>query len=117
MLYADEHEAFPYTTIGTDEARQMIEQGVRVIDVRQPEEWLGGHIEQAKLVPINGIYSFGQALKKLNIPLEEEVIFVCRSGQRSATACEIALVAGLKKVYNLANGMNGWANRDYPLAF
>lgn len=117
MPYTHEDEAFPYQTIGTDEAKKLIEQGTRVIDVRQLEEWQSGHIAQATLVPLNGIYSFGQALKDLNLPAEEEVIFVCRSGQRSATASEIALVAGLKKVYNLANGMNGWISRDYPIAY
>ena len=117
MPYADENEAFPYVTIGTDEAKSMIEQGTRIIDVRQLDEWQSGHIAQATLVPINGIASFGQALKELNLPEDEEVIFVCRSGQRSASACEIALVAGLKKVYNLANGMNGWINRNYPITY
>lgn len=117
MSYEDENEAFPYTTIGTDEAKDMIERGVRVIDVRQPEEWQAGHIAEATLVPINGIYSFGHALQELNLPADEEVIFVCRSGQRSASASEIAMVAGLKKVYNLANGMNGWASRGYPMAY
>lgn len=117
MPYTDENEAFPYQTIGTDDARKLIEQGVRVIDVRQPEEWQTGHITEATLVPLNGIYTFGQALKDLNLPADEEVIFVCRSGQRSATASEIALVAGLNKVYNLANGMNGWINRNYPISY
>ncbi|HET8842161.1 MAG TPA: rhodanese-like domain-containing protein [Ktedonobacteraceae bacterium] len=114
MPYAEEDEAFPYTTIGTDEAKKMIEAGVRVIDVRQPEEWQSGHIVEATLVPINGIYDFGKALKELQLPPDEDIIFVCRSGQRSASACEIAMVAGLNKVYNLANGMLGWANRGYP---
>lgn len=115
MPYKDEDEAFPYITIGTDEAKSMIERGVRVIDVRQLEEWQTGHIAEATLVPINGIYAFGHALQELHLPAEDEVIFVCRSGQRSASASEIALLTGLKKVYNLANGMNGWANRGYPM--
>ena len=97
--------------------KTLIEQGTRVIDVRQPEEWRTGHIAEAALVPINGIYEFGKALKELNLPPDEPVIFVCRSGQRSASASEIALVAGLNKVYNLANGMNGWASRNYPMEF
>jgi len=117
MPYTNEDEAFPYQTIGTDEAKRLIEQGTRVIDVRQLEEWQSGHIAQATLVPLDGIYSFGHALQELNLPADEEVIFVCRSGQRSATASEIALVAGLKKVYNLANGMNGWLNRSYPITY
>ena len=115
MPYDDEEEAFPYTTIGTDDAKHMIEAGAHVIDVRQPDEWNRGHIPEAELVPLNGIYSFGKALKDLNLPEDEDVIFVCVMGQRSASASEIAMVAGLKKVYNLANGMHGWVARRYPI--
>jgi rhodanese-related sulfurtransferase len=111
----NEEEAFPYATIGTDEAKRMIEAGAQVVDVRQPDEWNRGHIAEADLVPLNGIYSFGKALKDLHLNENEDVIFVCASGQRSASASEIALVAGFKKVYNLANGMNGWVARRYPI--
>ena len=111
----DQEEAFPYITISTDDARRMIDAGVRVIDVRQPDEWDRGHIPDATLVPLNGIYSFAKALKDLAIPEDEEIIFTCAVGQRSATAAEIALAAGFKKVYNLANGMNGWVGRRYPI--
>lgn len=110
-----DEDDFPYKTIGTEEAKRMIEEGARVIDVRQPEEWNRGHIAEATLVPINGIYSFGKALKDMDIGEDEDVIFVCASGQRSASASEIALVAGLHKVYNLGNGMNGWMMRRYPV--
>ncbi|HZO71806.1 MAG TPA: rhodanese-like domain-containing protein [Ktedonobacteraceae bacterium] len=115
MAYDDADEALPYTTIGTDEAKHMIEAGARVIDVRQPEEWNRGHIAEATLVPLNGIYSFGKALQDLGLLADEDVIFVCAAGQRSASASEIALLTGLKKVYNLANGMNGWINRRYAI--
>jgi rhodanese-related sulfurtransferase len=111
----NQEEQLPYTTIGTDEAKRKIEAGARVIDVRRPDEWDRGHIAQAELVTISGIYSFGKALQDLHIAPDEEVIFVCASGQRSAMASEIALLAGLTKVYNLANGMNGWINRRYPI--
>ncbi len=112
---SDDENEVPYATIGTDDAKRMIESGARVIDVRQPEEWNRGHIAEASLVPIDGIYSFGKALKALNIGPDEDVIFVCASGQRSASASEIALVTGLNRVYNLANGMNGWMMRRYPI--
>ncbi len=109
----DQDELYPYTTIGTDEAKRMIEAGARVIDVRRPDEWHRGHIPEATLVPLDGIYSFGKALKDLHLSEDEDVIFVCAVGQRSAAASEIALVVGLKHVYNLANGMNGWLMRQY----
>ena len=115
MAYEDEEEALPYITIGTDDAKQRIDSGTRIIDVRTPEEWNRGHIAEADLVTISGIYSFGKALQDLNLPQNEDVIFVCGSGQRSATASEIASLLGFTKVYNLANGMNGWVNRRYPI--
>jgi rhodanese-related sulfurtransferase len=105
----------PYNTIDTDEAKSLIEAGAFVIDVRRPDEWQRGHIPEATLVPLEGIYSFGKALKDLHIPDNQNVLFVCAVGQRSASASEIALVAGLKNVYNLANGMNGWLMRQYPV--
>jgi len=111
----DEEEQVPYKTIGTDEAKSMIEAGAHVIDVRRPDEWHRGHIAEAELVTVDGIYVFGKALKELNLPADEDVIFVCASGQRSSVASEIALLTGLHKVYNLANGMNGWVNRRYPI--
>ncbi len=111
----DEEEAFPYTTVGADDVKRMIEAGAHVIDVRQPDEWDRGHIPGATLVPLNGIYAFGAALKELNLPEDAEVIFTCAVGQRSAVASEIALLIGLKKVYNLANGMHGWVSRRYPV--
>jgi rhodanese-related sulfurtransferase len=114
MAFDDEEEKPPYTTVGTDEAKRMVDAGARVIDVRQPDEWERGHIPGADLVPLNGIYAFGNALKQLDLSPEDDVIFVCAMGQRSAVASEIALVTGLNKVYNLANGMNGWLQRRYP---
>ncbi|MBO0782470.1 MAG: rhodanese-like domain-containing protein [Ktedonobacteraceae bacterium] len=116
MGFHDQDEAYPYATIGTDQAKRMIESGAHVVDVRRPEEWNQGHIAQATLVPVEvGIYAFGKALQELQLPAEEDVIFVCASGRRSALASEIALLTGLKRVYNLANGMNGWVDSNYPV--
>ncbi len=115
MAQEFDDEKLPYTTIGTNDAKGMIETGAHVIDVRRPEEWDRGHITEAQLVTIDGIYAFGSALKDLNLPADEDVIFVCAGGQRSAVASEIALLVGLRKVYNLANGMHGWINRGYPI--
>jgi len=76
MAYDDEEEKLPFSTVGTDDAKRMIEAGAHVIDVRQPEEWNRGHIAEAELVPLNGIYSFGKALKDLDLPADEDIIFV-----------------------------------------
>jgi rhodanese-related sulfurtransferase len=93
----------------------MIDAGVHVVDVRQPDEWNSGHIEQAELATINDPDSFKKTLQDLNLQPDEEVIFVCAGGRRSAIASEIASHTGMHKVYNLADGMSGWTNRNYPV--
>ena len=115
MVNKLDDEILPYTTINTDQAMQMIEAGAHVVDVRRREEWNGGHIAEADLVTIDGIYRFGKALQALNLPLDEDVIFVCTAGSRSIMASEIASLIGFKHVYNLVNGMNGWAHGGYPV--
>jgi rhodanese-related sulfurtransferase len=116
MTQGFDDDELPYKTIGADEAKQMIATGAHIIDVRQPEEWQRGHIVEAQLVPINNsIAEFGKDLKALQLSPDEDVIFVCASGKRSALASEIALVAGLNKVYNLEYGMNGWVGRGLPI--
>jgi|SRR5579859_1667387 len=115
MVHELDDETLPYTTIGTDQAKQMIASGAHIVDVRHSEEWKRGHIAEAKLVTIDGIYAFGKGLQALNLPQDEDIIFVCAAGQRSAVASEIASLVGFQRVYNLANGMNGWVNRSYPI--
>src|SRR5260221_10162498 len=106
MPYNEEEEAFPYATIGTDDAKRMIEAGAHVIDVRQPDEWNRGHISDAELVPVTGICSLGKAIKDLHLPTHTLIIFVCATRQRHATTSERDLVAGLNKTYTLARGMH-----------
>ncbi|EFH87762.1 rhodanese-like domain-containing protein [Ktedonobacter racemifer] len=110
----EEEEQLPYSEIDAEEAKRLIEAGAHVIDVRQLDEWNGGHIAQATLVPIAGIYAFGKELAEQNLPKDEDVIFVCASGRRSASASEIARLLGFQKVYNLAHGMHGWIGYGLP---
>jgi rhodanese-related sulfurtransferase len=111
-----DEEELPYKTISADEAQSMIKAGAHVVDVRQLDEWERGHIAGAELVPIyNSIAKFGKDLKARQLSPDEDVIFVCASGKRSAIASEIALVAGLNKVYNLEYGINGWVGYGFPV--
>src|SRR5713226_6637656 len=80
----DEEEAFPYTTVGTDDAKRMIEAGAHVIDVRQPDEWDRGQLPRDTLVPSYGIYACCAGSKELILPGDADVIFTCAVGQRSA---------------------------------
>ncbi len=78
---------------------------VALIDVRQPDEFVGdlGHIPGAKLIVLD------QLEARMNeVPKDQTVVFVCRSGGRSARACAAAALAGIKDTYNLKGGMILW---------
>jgi rhodanese-related sulfurtransferase len=46
---------------------------------------------------------------------DDNVIFYCEMGQRSAVACEFAASLGLERVYNLEGGMQAWRQLGYPV--
>jgi hydroxyacylglutathione hydrolase len=78
---------------------------VVLIDVRQPEEYQGdlGHIPGSKLIALDTLPDH------LNdIPKDRTVVFVCRSGSRSARAAAFAMENGFSNVYNLKGGMILW---------
>ena len=86
-----------------------------LVDVRQPEEYIEGHIPGARLIPLNELESCAEELALL---AERCVIFYCRGGARSARASAWArLVLKLPTVCNLLGGFKGWAGYalvDFP---
>jgi hydroxyacylglutathione hydrolase len=84
---------------------------VVVIDVRQPEEFTGelGHIPGSKLIVLD---TLPEHLDEL--PKNKTIVFVCRSGGRSARAAAYALSEGFKDVYNLKGGMLLWNELHLP---
>jgi rhodanese-related sulfurtransferase len=101
----------PFKRISAAEAKQMIDQGVTVVDVRTPAEWGGGHIPQAQHVPLDSILARPRDVLK-----GDNVIFVCQVGQRSALAAEMAAAVGFKSLYNLEGGTDAWVRAGYPVS-
>lgn len=84
---------------------------VVLVDVRQMEEYVGdlGHIPGSKLIALDELpESMDQ------IPRNKTVVFVCRSGGRSARAAAFAMEQGYTEVYNLKGGMILWNELHLP---
>lgn len=75
-----------------------------MIDVREPEEYAEGHIPGVKLVPLGEL---PQRYHELDPA--QEIVLVCRSGNRSGRAQEWLWLRGLRSTYNLVGGMLAWA--------
>jgi len=99
------------TQVSGEEARRLVESGIRVLDVRTPEEFSGlGHIPGATLLPVQVIASAPAVLVDSDAP----VLVTCEHAVRSKVATRVLAQAGFTRVYELAHGMAMW---DGPRAF
>ena len=109
MPHKDPRE--PFARITVQEAKEMVERGdVQVIDVREPNEYREGHVPGAKLMPVNSVLSRVQELNH-----DQDIVFICAVGQRSALACEMAAAMGLGRLYNVEGGTNAWVEAGLPV--
>lgn len=92
-------------TIQPSEIKTRLAQGEKLvlIDVREDEEVAEGMIQGAIHIPL------GQLPDRLDeIPQAEEVILVCRSGNRSGRALGYLEANGYKGLKNMTGGMMEW---------
>jgi rhodanese-related sulfurtransferase len=84
---------------------------VILVDVRQPDEFTGelGHIPTAELMVLD---TLSERINEL--PKDKTIVFVCRSGGRSARATAFAKSVGFKHVFNLKGGMLLWNELHLP---
>jgi rhodanese-related sulfurtransferase len=99
------------TAIHSSEAKNRIDGASPpfLLDVREPYEFKEGHIPGARLLPL------GELESRLNeLPVDREILVICRSGNRSGAATRQLIRAGYQAV-NLNGGMIGWQRAGYPV--
>jgi rhodanese-related sulfurtransferase len=80
-----------------------------LLDVREPYEWEAGHVEGAVHVPM------GEVMSRLaEIPVDRDVVVVCKVGGRSAQVVEYLNEVGRTAV-NLDGGMYAWVRAGRPM--
>ena len=113
---ANIHEA------SVEQLNDNIDKDIVLIDVREPEEFLAGHIEQAWHFP-RGVLEMKlhthPDFAQFDQPLEQmarlPIYLICRSGARSAFAAESLHRMGFKAVYSVAGGMLAWQEKGLPV--
>lgn len=94
--------------IDIDELAGRLNDGARLIDVREIDEYVSGHVPGAENWPLSELPSNYSALER-----GETLLLICKSGGRSSNACDFLDGHGYS-VVNVLGGTMAWvmAGRD-----
>lgn len=81
--------------------------GTPVIDVRELDEYLDGHVPGAPLISLSTVPD-----RLADFPADREVLIICKSGGRSGKAAEFLLGQGIQAV-NIAGGTMAWIDAGH----
>ena len=89
----------------------LASEDVDLIDVRNRDEWDTGHLDAARLVPLDTFRADPDA----HLVRGKTLVFVCAKGVRSMTAAKLAERFGYERIFNLEGGTKEWARLGYPI--
>ncbi len=95
--------------IDVHEARQRMEEGVFLLDVREPYEWEAGHIEGAVHIPMGSLDE-----RRDELPTDRPIVAVCRTDGRSGRVTQALVQAGYDASV-VVGGMTAWAQAGFPM--
>ena len=95
--------------IALDEAAAAVERRASIIDVREPAEYLAGHLPGAVNIPMGQLPARLDELDR-GVP----VYVVCASGNRSSAMVEVLAAAGFDAI-NVAGGTSAWISAGRPV--
>jgi len=111
----------PFANVGNGELIKLIESGVKVIDIRRPDEWREtGVVEGSYLLTAfdergNLVRDFPSELDRL-VKKDEPVVIICRTGSRTGyLARAMVEQAGYEQVYNVTDGITRWIADGQPV--
>jgi rhodanese-related sulfurtransferase len=93
-------------------ALDWVNEGALLVDVREKEELDALAFDVPRLLPIP-LSEFEE--RYAEIPKNEDVVMVCRSGGRSLRAAGFLIHHGYDKVVNMQHGILRWAEKGFPV--
>ena len=103
-----------WNTITAQSLRQSLnaKEELLLIDVREVDEYEGGHIPGAVNISVNELPS---RVKDLSQDRNVRMVTYCATGRRSAYATMFLRVYGYNDVRTLTGGIRGWVASSYPI--
>lgn len=101
-----------FQTITPLEAKTLIETrtDLLLVDVRSPEEFRGGSLPGATLIPF---WDFAKG--RFDLPKDKPILLICAVGGRSLACGQLLSSKGYREVYNLRGGLDAWQAQRVPL--
>lgn len=97
--------------VDVDTLKSALAAGAAVVDVRNPDEHLGGHVPGAILLPLGELEA---RVGELAGHKGKDLYIICRSGARSARAAEFLAAHGHRPI-NVAGGTMAWMAQGHPV--
>ncbi len=88
---------------------QALAQGATLLDVRDPDEYAGGHIPGAQLLPLGVL-----PVRLHELAKDQPVYVVCQSGGRSAQGATLLEQAGFD-ARSVVGGTGAWTTSGRPV--
>jgi sulfur-carrier protein adenylyltransferase/sulfurtransferase len=93
--------------------RELIDEGVAIVDVRETEEFAAGHLPGAKHVPKSYLET---RIEAAVADRDAQIVLYCQSGNRSAWAARtLEEDLGYKHVSSMTGGITLWKDRGYEV--
>lgn len=100
-------------TVTAAQATMLINrEDAAIIDVREPFEYVEGHLPESRNIPIGELE---QRLGDLERRKESPVLVVCQTGARANDACKRLEGLGFTRVHSLDGGVAAWRAAGMPL--
>lgn len=96
------------------QALELLNEGVTVIDVREPDEFALGHLPGAVNVP-RGILEFKIGGVPQAADPHAPLLLYCRTSGRAALSAVQLQKIGYSKVFSLGGGFDLWNNQQQPV--
>ena len=96
--------------VEVSEAQRRQQAGALIVDVREPEEWREGHVAGARHIPLGSLTA-----RLAELPRDQEILTMCRSGNRSGRAQSLLQGQGFSAVRNVTGGIIAWERAGLPV--
>jgi rhodanese-related sulfurtransferase len=105
------HALLQIELVDAAKAKALLHVGAISLDVREPDEYAAGHIEEATNLPLGTL-----AANASLIPRDRPVVVYCGHGERASTGVSLLEAAGFRDLVNLDGGLGAWQDAGFTVS-